>query len=532
VGLGAALVGGAAFASADTGYAGSPAASSSSPDTAETVSESKLSDKGSVASSGGDTKQDDRPSSHVTASGGANTSVSTDAVKDSDVSVKHDAKNDDATASQSGNDRHVAKSASTAPVASTGTAAATSAVSTSSAGGNLATDTEESAATPRAGPLSLVTADSTAQQSIAQESPAEPASWQSLLADIFRALQYTFANKAPTLAPQDGVQNANGKVVGELNGNSNNGFELTYTVTQGPAHGTVTIDQATGRYTYTPDAYDSRLTDSFVITADNGAAAQLPGLLGGVQGFVHGIAQGLGIAQADTVSTTIEVRSWFPYITSGDPTDAQYWAEQNYQNCVLMSVAMIEGQLTKVLPTDQTEQDMIDLASRTPSVVDPSKMMWTGPDALGVKYRDGAELLRMKGFDVDYRYYSDVEYEKGTYAQGQQALTDLKADLAEGKGVLVSVNGKTIWTAEKPGPWNGEFFGYANHAIVVVAVDQTRGVVWINDSGLKYQEIGKGAAVPLGAFMYAWAAGGYLTIASSVKPAEEEQAEEAMLIAA
>lgn len=515
LGLSLAVVSGTAVAAADTGSdSGASSSSSSSSDGGTSKSDSDA--KGSDSDKPGDTDEETEPDSKSAKADDDDeaSTVESDAREHKSKSTAKASADDEDVAAQSGGDispaesvdtSHQPDSAGAAPVAQTSDAAETVDLTTESA---------------RAPPLSLVTADH-----VAQASP-----WQTAWEDFVRRLQYTFFNKAPTLDPEDGVQGSNGYVTGQLNGSSNNGYALTYTLTQGPAHGTVTIDQATGKYVYVPSALDTRIRDSFVITADNGVAARLPGLMGSLQAITHSLAQGLGLAKADTVDVTIEVLSWFPNSTAGDPLDAQYWAEQNYNNCVLMSVAMVEGQLTKVLPTDQTEQDIIDLASKTPSVVDPSQMMWTGPDALGVKYRDGAELLRMKGFDVDYRYYSDVEYGFGSYAQGATALVALKQDLAAGKGVLVSVNGKTIWTAERPGFWNGQFFGSANHAIVVLAVDEARGVVWVNDSGLKYLETGKGAAVPLGAFMYAWAAGGYLTVAASVKvPAEQE---ESQLIAA
>jgi len=46
----------------------------------------------------------------------------------------------------------------------------------------------------------------------------------------------------------------------------------TYTVTQAPQHGTLTIDQVTGNFTYTPDDinYDAAQTDSFAVSVTDG----------------------------------------------------------------------------------------------------------------------------------------------------------------------------------------------------------------------------------------------------------------------
>jgi hypothetical protein len=50
------------------------------------------------------------------------------------------------------------------------------------------------------------------------------------------------------------------------------GDALTYTVTQGPEHGTLTIDQATNTFTYVPDDidYDDPQTDSFTVSVTDG----------------------------------------------------------------------------------------------------------------------------------------------------------------------------------------------------------------------------------------------------------------------
>src|SRR5690606_19138247 len=47
------------------------------------------------------------------------------------------------------------------------------------------------------------------------------------------------------------------------------GDTLTYSLTTAPSHGTVTLDAATGAYTYTPTA-DYHGTDSFEVTASDG----------------------------------------------------------------------------------------------------------------------------------------------------------------------------------------------------------------------------------------------------------------------
>ncbi|MDF2825173.1 MAG: hypothetical protein K0R68_2581, partial [Mycobacterium sp.] len=229
---------------------------------------------------------------------------------------------------------------------------------------------------------------------------------------------------------------------------------------------------------------------------------------------LHGLAQNLGISQADSVSAVVSVTAVWPG-TIGDPTNAQYWAEQNYNDCVLMSVAMITGQLREVRPTDQTEVDIINEASRTRSVVDPSRMMWYSSSQNSVYYRDGEQLLKNHGFETEYRTYGT---EGGsTSNNGIQALTDLARDLAAGNGVFVATNPRSLWHAEQTSIENGNIF-VQHHAIVVLAYDVARGIVYINDSGYKAEHVGQGAAVTVGAFMWAWQTSGYLTVVAK-KPA-------------
>ncbi len=62
-------------------------------------------------------------------------------------------------------------------------------------------------------------------------------------------------------------------VTGNIGATDIEGDPLKYTVTQGPPkYGTVTIDQATGNFTYTPDDinYNAAQTDSFTISVTDG----------------------------------------------------------------------------------------------------------------------------------------------------------------------------------------------------------------------------------------------------------------------
>jgi len=80
-------------------------------------------------------------------------------------------------------------------------------------------------------------------------------------------------NQSPTINynPTTTVQTGQ-TVTGNLGATDAEGDALTYTVTQGPQHGTLTIDQATGNFTYTPNDinYTAVQLDSFTVSVTDG----------------------------------------------------------------------------------------------------------------------------------------------------------------------------------------------------------------------------------------------------------------------
>ncbi|MCV7073620.1 hypothetical protein H7H73_28270 [Mycobacterium rufum] len=80
-------------------------------------------------------------------------------------------------------------------------------------------------------------------------------------------------NQAPVITYNPATTSQTGQTVsGSLGATDAEGDPLTYTVTRGPEHGTLTIDQATGHFTYTPDDIDyaAAQTDSFTISVADG----------------------------------------------------------------------------------------------------------------------------------------------------------------------------------------------------------------------------------------------------------------------
>jgi hypothetical protein len=80
-------------------------------------------------------------------------------------------------------------------------------------------------------------------------------------------------NQAPTITHNPTTSLQTGQTVtGNLGATDSEGDALTYTVTQQPRYGTLTIDQTTGNFTYTPDGinYTAVQLDSFTISVTDG----------------------------------------------------------------------------------------------------------------------------------------------------------------------------------------------------------------------------------------------------------------------
>ncbi|WP_445169627.1 hypothetical protein ACTXG7_10090 [Mycolicibacterium sp. Dal123E01] len=375
-------------------------------------------------------------------------------------------------------------------------------------------DTVGAASTPTSrAPLSLVSDSTTASPAAKTKASATPKlpTPQAVFNDIARQIQYTLFNRAPTANPSRNAQSGEDKeITGAVNGVGNNGYDPTYKVTTQPKYGEVTLDPATGQYTYTArnDLITPGITDQFTVAVNNGTAAKLPGVLGQVQLLLHSVAVALGAAKPDTVEKTITVTVTGTGVYGNQQTNAKNWQEQDGDNtCVLLAVASVVGQLNGSLPT---EQAMVTLAKATPSVVDPAAKMYLGTKAAtgdaGLDIRDGAALLQHFGitgtistFDGKARDGQSVAETKAAYGQG--ALTAVAAALAEGKAVMVDVDSDTIVKASS-GQVSSTVVTETDHEIAVSGVDLANGLVYVNDGNL-----GKGSVgIPLTAFMSAWGA--------------------------
>src|SRR5262249_28678887 len=103
--------------------------------------------------------------------------------------------------------------------------------------------------------------------------PSTPEPFTPVVWTVLGWVRRNLFNQSPTIAynPTTTVQTGQ-TVTGNIGATDPEGDALTYTVTQQPQHGSLTIDQATGNFSYTPDDidYDAAQTDSFAVSVADG----------------------------------------------------------------------------------------------------------------------------------------------------------------------------------------------------------------------------------------------------------------------
>jgi hypothetical protein len=162
----------------------------------------------------------------------------------------------------------------------------------------------------------------------------------------------------------------------------------------------------------------------------------------------------------------------------GDPgAAAPYWRPQHDNDCAEMAAADVIGEITGQEPA---EEQITALAKSIPSGYGPGPI-WNPPG--GTDYRNLPALL------AHYGIQSRVVH-TGTSA--------LEQDLAQGRKVIVVLNGETIWNTPGRRDW-------ADHFVVVTGIDTTAGVVHLNDSGTPQ---GRDEQVSIATFEQAWATNG------------------------
>jgi hypothetical protein len=170
-------------------------------------------------------------------------------------------------------------------------------------------------------------------------------------------------------------------------------------------------------------------------------------------------------------------------------TAAEYWSEQNYDDCAIMASAHVVGILTGDMPE---EDDIVAVAGSIASrrhdgpiyVVTDSD----DPDVGGTDPEDLPILLSHYGIRASY-----TDNDVATAGGLRTGLPALDQYLDDGRAVIASVNANKIWN--EPDDDGGA------HAVVVTGVDTDRGVVHLNDSGT---DGGADEQVSIGVFQSAW----------------------------
>jgi hypothetical protein len=161
----------------------------------------------------------------------------------------------------------------------------------------------------------------------------------------------------------------------------------------------------------------------------------------------------------------------------GDPqAAAPYWRYQHQQDCGLMAVADVIGQLNGREPS-QIGMELRGIFTKSESHRgDVYHFDGTSP-------QDMVLLLQKHGIQSDLTTGNSM----GT----------LEQDLAGGHKVIAALNAETIWNYP---PGNGDRTT-PDHAVVVTGVDTGTNVVHVNDSGTPD---GRNEQIPMATFSQAW----------------------------
>lgn len=176
----------------------------------------------------------------------------------------------------------------------------------------------------------------------------------------------------------------------------------------------------------------------------------------------------------------------------GDPGSvAKYWFAQTLEdNCGLVSVADVVGELTGQEPT---EQQLIALALETPSVVN------SGPIYAPLKdpsHNNGNGGISMGDLIVLLGHYGIKSAMVDSTEPERTGLDAIEHYLTANRKIIAFVNSAVVWDTSdqrtKP-----------DHFLVVTGVDTNREIVHLNDPGADHAD----EQIPVAAFLKAWHTG-------------------------
>ena len=203
-------------------------------------------------------------------------------------------------------------------------------------------------------------------------------------------------------------------------------------------------------------------------------------------------ANGAAVAIANTMALLV-VSTGLTAIAHADPNGqmygnpqaaAPYWRYQIGEDCGLMAVADVVGQVTGKEPS----QVGIELRG----VFTRSEVHHGG-----VYFFDGTspqDMVLLLG-----KYGVQSQLTTGNTLQG------MEQELAGGRRVIAAINAETIWNY----PQGQGQRTNADHAVVVTGVDTRNNIVHLNDSGTPN---GRNEQIPLATFTRAWATSNNLLI--------------------
>jgi hypothetical protein len=191
----------------------------------------------------------------------------------------------------------------------------------------------------------------------------------------------------------------------------------------------------------------------------------------------------------------------------GDPiAAAEYWRQQQYDDCVLMSTADVIGELTGV---QVSEQAIIDKAQWTPSVVHPGSIYTKPADTTDPNSGMGANMADIPTLLAQYKVRAAITDKDDAAESGTPSgMAGIERALGGGHKVIVSLNAELIWhqpVEEKDKNGKPE----SDHSVVVTGVDTANEIVHLNDSGTPD---GRDEQVPIKIFVEAWDASNELMV--------------------
>ena len=194
-----------------------------------------------------------------------------------------------------------------------------------------------------------------------------------------------------------------------------------------------------------------------------------------------------------------------PEDVHGNPEAAtRYWAKQSQSDCGLMATRMIVGEVTGYPPT---EQQIIDLATKTPSECSPGEPIYDSsydPSDGGMGHGTCTTdlVLLLKHYGIRAIYTNDDIAAHGGIRTGLDAL---ESYLDQNQQAIVCVNSHTIWNDDGDRAECG-------HTVTVAAIDTCQDIVYLGDSG---DDDTRGETVAITVFEDAWKTGSHELIVTA-----------------